>query len=225
VVIRNGSNHNTIGGEEAMEGNIISGNGNYGVLLMDEGTDSNMFINNLIGTGPEGVSVPSFQQHGVAIAYGPDNNIVAGGVIAHHLMNGIFVYNGVGGTTIGNKLHPSSIFDNGFGIDLDGEGANGSILPPVITNISREGADVVIEGSALPDQLIFIYSSHIDEGQGRTLIGMTVADASANFSYQSPSIYGLYFNATATTDSQGTSEFSETYEYPIYGLFLPFISR
>lgn len=225
MVIENGAHHNTIGGDEEVEGNVISGNGNYGILIMDEGSDLNLLFNNLIGTGLNGSDINSYQQHGVVIVSGPDNNVVAGGIIAHHSINGILVYNDVGVSTIGNKLNPFSIYDNGYGIDLDGEGANGNILPPEITQIVRDGGNIVIEGTAEPEQTIFIYVSTVNEGQGRTLVGWAEAGMDYSFSYTGPIVNGLYFNATATTETEGTSEFSATYEFPIFGIFLPYVSR
>ena len=49
-----GATANTIGGTVAGAGNVISGNGQIGVTLVDSGTSNNIVAGNLIGTDASG---------------------------------------------------------------------------------------------------------------------------------------------------------------------------
>jgi hypothetical protein len=54
VRIQNGAQGNTIGGDTPEERNVISGNADSGVLILNEGTDNNTVSGNYIGTDASG---------------------------------------------------------------------------------------------------------------------------------------------------------------------------
>ena len=58
---------NTIGGTTAGERNIISGNGDRGVLIVDVGTDNNVVVGNYIGTDVTGTVALGNTGEGVGI--------------------------------------------------------------------------------------------------------------------------------------------------------------
>ena len=138
-----GSSGNTIGGTGAAEGNIISGNTNFGIQVADAA--NNVFQGNTIGLDPtRTVTIPN-TSHGIAFngASSPSGNIVggaavgAGNVISGNLGSGILIGRGTGNTIqanaiygngqdgvqaldgTGNAILTNSIYGNGWiGIDL-----------------------------------------------------------------------------------------------------------
>jgi len=84
VTLRNGATHNTIGGTNpggscSGDCNLISGNGENGVLIIGNGTMSNTVSGNFIGTGISGTAVISNAGvGGVSIRGGASHNLVGG---------------------------------------------------------------------------------------------------------------------------------------------------
>ena len=71
---------NTIGGTVAGAGNVISGNGSYGVRLDPATANGNLVAGNLIGTNAAGTVAFPNADSGVFIDLGSDNTI--GGTVA-----------------------------------------------------------------------------------------------------------------------------------------------
>ena len=119
-----GSSGNTIGGTGAGEGNVISGNMNFGIQVAYEAA-SNVIQGNTIGLDPgRTVAIPN-TAHGIAFTGGatppyPTGNTVggigagAGNVISGNGGSGVEVMKGTG-----NAILTNSIYGNGWiGIDL-----------------------------------------------------------------------------------------------------------
>ena len=69
VRVDGGSTQNVIGGTNTAERNLISGNQNYGVRLIDPGTSQNTVEGNYIGTTADGAgSLRTFTSAGVGIS-------------------------------------------------------------------------------------------------------------------------------------------------------------
>ena len=66
--------YNTIGGTAPGEGNVISGNTDYGVDISGAGTDSNSVVGNYIGTDAAGTADLGNATDGVAIRNGAQSN-------------------------------------------------------------------------------------------------------------------------------------------------------
>lgn len=219
VEIRTGASANYIGGPYPGEGNVISGNGNNGVLITGDGTNVNGLINNLIGTDFTGAH-PLGNYMGVDINSGAQGNAILGGVIAYNGAGGVTIS---GDTTTGNIISAASIHDNGFGIELSSE-ANGSILPPGIMSVTLEGGMAVISGKGDPARLVEIFSSPTDDGQGEYYLGSTTVDALGFFEYSAGWIPYPYLTATQR-DSRGTSEFSPAVLSTVRWTFLPVVLK
>ena len=87
-------------------GNLISGNGGYGVLITGLGTDKNKVAGNLIGTNFNGtIDIANFQG-GVWIDNGAASNIIGGATITQRNI------------ISGNKNHGVSIWDSGSNSNL-----------------------------------------------------------------------------------------------------------
>ena len=118
---------NVIGG--AGTGNVISGNGNYGIALSGSGTSGNSVQGNLVGLNAAGSGGIGNAFSGVILFGGAKSNTIgnslsgAGNMIAFNGSAGIDVFNT---TTTGNDFNANSIFSNGgLGINLIGGSENG----------------------------------------------------------------------------------------------------
>lgn len=124
-------------------GNVISGNGGWGISVKDGGTNNNTIRDNLIGR--DGFNEESVKNTlgGIVIAWGPFNTRVSGntkdgpgdGIRIENSSgnvlgpgNSIFNFDGAGVSVVGqwavhNRITRNSIFQNGgLGIDLGGDG-------------------------------------------------------------------------------------------------------
>ena len=118
---------NVVGG--VGKGNVISGNGNYGVVISGSGASANNLQGNFIGTNAAGTAGIGNAFAGIALFNGAQNNLIgssvagAGNVIAFNSFSGIEVFDS---TTFGNDFNANSIFSNGaLGINLFGGSENG----------------------------------------------------------------------------------------------------
>ncbi|MGJ8591035.1 MAG: T9SS type A sorting domain-containing protein [Aquaticitalea sp.] len=128
-----GANNNDIGTDIAGEGNVISGNGQYGVYLQGDAERpvvSNSIKGNYIGVDATGTMSLS-NSAGVAMFFGVNNNNTIGGttpnsknVISGNSAIGIGILNGINNQIIGNYIGTNasgtSAVANNFGIFIDG---------------------------------------------------------------------------------------------------------
>ena len=151
---------NTIGGTNAGQGNVISGNGDNGITL--SGSTNSLVQGNFIGTNAAGTALGN-GQNGVrldSIDAASTGNIIggtavgAGNTIAFNTDNGVCLYSN---PTLNNRILSNLIFSNGLlGIDLVSDGrSNGQVTAndaadpdngpnklqnfPVLTSISAAG--------------------------------------------------------------------------------------
>lgn len=115
---------NMVGGAEAGLGNVISGNGQSGVVLVLEQTEGNSIVGNLIGANAIGAPLGNGEDGVSAISSGQNwiggTEPGAGNVIANNDRNGVTVgfvlmlsrFKSI----LGNSIHDNG----GLGIDLDG---------------------------------------------------------------------------------------------------------
>ena len=117
VVIHGGAMDNTVGGTSPQERNLISGNGQAGVVLYGSGTWGNRVIGNYIGTGASGTTrVPNLW--GVFIGEGATNNTV-GGILSgtYNLISG---NNEAGVRVEGTGTMSNTVLGNYVGVDVSG---------------------------------------------------------------------------------------------------------
>jgi parallel beta-helix repeat protein len=128
IAVARGASGNRIGTDangaaDAAEANVASGNGYYGVALVDVGTGQNIVAGNVIGTDLSGTRALGNALAGVEIRGAIQNRI--GGTTAAEANR--IAFNGGEGIylaeTWGNSLLRNSIYANvGLGIDLDRDG-------------------------------------------------------------------------------------------------------
>ncbi len=145
VLIRTGAASNTIGGTAAGAGNIISGNGNAGVEIVNAGTTHNLIQGNTIGAQVNGISALANGGNGVAVRNEAANNTIggtgtgAGNTIAFNGGDGVLVGDTTAGLSagIGNAIQGNSIFGNKrLGIFL---GFDNISKPPVVLANDSKG--------------------------------------------------------------------------------------
>ncbi len=78
IQVFGGANANHIGGTTAASGNVLSGNGNYGVSLSGSGVDGNVIEGNLIGLNAAGTAAVGNAFGGVGLFSAAQNNRVGG---------------------------------------------------------------------------------------------------------------------------------------------------
>jgi len=100
IVVRSGADHNTIGGPDRADRNVISGLAGRGVLIgvpgsgLDTGTDANVAQNNLVGLTPNGLDRRPNYGHGIDLNNGVKANRVVDNVVSGNNAEGIEVSHG-----------------------------------------------------------------------------------------------------------------------------------
>ena len=121
VIFQFGPHDNFIGGTNVAQGNVISGNLQYGVLINDTNSDHNIIRDNYIGLNATGTAALPNGFSGVGVWYDPRNTVIGGtntgwgNVISGNLQYGIYL----GGTNNSGVI----IQDNGIGTDATGSNA------------------------------------------------------------------------------------------------------
>jgi CSLREA domain-containing protein len=193
----------TIGGPNAGEGNVISGNTGYGIYIQSNSGNVNIEGNKIgtkpgggaLGNGGDGIFLDNGDQGNEHVHIG---STAAGG-------GNLIAYNGANGVRINGPLaqydsvRGNSIHDNaGAGIVLEGS-ANEAIAPPAVLGVSP------VHGTACSGCIVDVYSDSADEGA--TFQGTAVADGSGNWTY-SGSVSGPHVTAVATNANGSSSQFS-----------------
>ena len=234
------SPNNTIGGSLIGEGNVLSGNLNFGVYFVSSAASGNTVQGNIIGlNATQSGSVPNGSS-GIEL-YGPgdggSNNIIggtgAGNVISGNGGVGIKLRGGSGNLILQNSIYAN----NGIGIDLNADsislnnGTKNSTLPnyemdfPVFSSAKLNGTTLTFEGyvgsspsqSTFANAIVEIFKSDNDlpgYGEGQTYLGRDTCDANGNFS-GSFIVTGLTvgdkITGTAIDGSNNTSEFGANF--------------
>ncbi|RXJ43792.1 T9SS type A sorting domain-containing protein [Gelidibacter gilvus] len=231
----NNSRNNIIGGETALEGNIIGGHLKDGVLMLFE-SSNNIFSHNKIGVGADGST--SLGNAGVGINI---SGAILGGTITNNIIannrRGVMIDPTIGiATQI--AISENSIFNNSvIGIDLVGTtandvgdadtGVNNLQNSPEVSSIKYLGSDKIeikyevtsaVTNSAYP--LVIEFFGAVN-GQGKFFISSDsyTAPGVKTVSIDLPSGYDPddYNNIVATaTDANGnTSEFGVNVSYTL----------
>ena len=238
VTIFAGPSQTVVGGTTRAARNLLSGNGNRGVAILD--SDSSRIQGNYVGTDKSGTKDLGNGEAGVLLQ--GSNNSVGDGTAAG---SNIIAFNGKDGVEVGGSLSfgdtilRNSVFSNvGLGIDLVGgvENAAGSTAndlgdpdqgpntlqnKPVISSAKTVSGTTTIKGklnsghdAELP-YLIQFFSNPSGTNEGKKFIGQKevfpdgLGDATFTFSPARSVAVGQTITATATSGrGNNTSEFS-----------------
>ncbi|MGD2146185.1 MAG: right-handed parallel beta-helix repeat-containing protein, partial [Anaerolineae bacterium] len=137
VYITSGATYCTVGGDTPGERNLISGNGDLGVLIEASGTMSNTVLGNYIGTDVSGSFAIGNAHGGVAMSSGATNNLIGGDVpgdrnlISGNGHHGVFIKSSTSNTASGNYIGVdvtgSSALPNGTGVTIQGEASYNTV--------------------------------------------------------------------------------------------------
>ena len=107
----NNAPNNTLGGDAAGAGNVLSGNTQSGIFIFGGGASGNAIEGNLIGTDPAGSAAVANGQFGVVLRDAPSNTVGgvaagAGNVISGNLLDGVAILNAsaTGNVIVGNLI-------------------------------------------------------------------------------------------------------------------------
>ncbi|MEJ2636980.1 MAG: S8 family serine peptidase, partial [Calditrichia bacterium] len=230
------ASENTIGGNDAYEANIISGNGENGVYIDGIQSTGNEILGNYIGTDIPGSLNIGNLRNGILIESSSGNFIGPGNIIAYNDEDGVAISSWTIGGNIINPILSNKIYSNEeLGIDLiwlDPEvtindfhdldaGPNGLQNYPLITSAASDGLGINIYGimhsnPSTPIRIQFFSNSAYDPsgyGEGERFLGETelTTDANGDARFTKRILGRLFANpyVTATaTGPYGTSEFS-----------------
>ena len=234
VQLNDGAQNNSVGGA-GPDRNVISGNGDNGVLLVDASTTGNLIQGNFIGTNATASAALPNAANGVDVQNGASNNTIGGtthplkNVISLNAARGVFVEAGTGNAILGNTIS----YNGALGIDLapagvtpndPGDPDTGPNLLqnfPVLTAIVLAPTTTQVQGSlnslaSLNFRIEFFANLSCDPsgyGQGQRPLGAAaqMTDAGGNVTFSAmingPAT-GPWITATATDPSNNTSEFS-----------------
>ncbi|NSW45807.1 MAG: T9SS type A sorting domain-containing protein [Bacteroidales bacterium] len=217
--------HNTL------DSNLISGNLSSGIIIYEE-ADSNLIINNKIGTDISGMNALANQSAGIYIDQGAKYNTVGTlnkpNIVAYNIGGGILINNE---NTKFNKLSGNAIFDNdGLGIDifpfgivnqndlgdLD-DGPAKMMNTPLINYAEYNGVDTYVQGTIDTQNpsgvTIEVYAAKPDAyncGQGQRFVGAALADVNGNWNLTTNLLLGTDVVTAIAIDNEGnTSEFCQ----------------
>lgn len=152
--IFNGASSNLIGGTSAAARNVISGNGQQGLALVDTNTSGNRIVGNFIGLNAAGTAAVPNRWSGVQLYGGPNHTTIGGvtaaerNVISGNSFQGVYLSdpstrnNSILGNYIGTTPDGSAPLPNGWtGVDLGGAATNfiGGATPGAGNVISGNG--------------------------------------------------------------------------------------
>lgn len=220
--------------DNVIRGNVISGNGYFGITIFNTGSTGNRIVGNLIGTDATGTAAVRNANAGIGISVSGNEvggaDEADGNVIAFNGQQGVSVFS----STTGTLIRKNRIFRNSqLGIDLSADGVTANdatdadIGPnqlqnyPVITAATIGVSDVQITGylqSAANQafEVDFFASAVADptgNGEGEQYLGSAVVntgvDGRGDFAVTFTRVAnGRFITATATDSQNNSSEFS-----------------
>ena len=224
------SNNTTVGGNSRAARNIISGNGEDGIVV-PKGSSTKV-LGNYIGTDRTGTQDLGNGDYGVLLAW-PNQTVggdtaAAANVIAFNGRDGVAVFDSF---STGNAILGNSIFSNdGVGIDLgdDGKTANDTGDAdsgpnnlqnfPVVSSAETVGATTIrarLNSTPSTTFVVCFFSNPSTDDEGKRYLGQMSMETNASgntgtFTFFPEQRVGLgqRITATATDPGGNTSEFS-----------------
>jgi hypothetical protein len=178
VNLFNGATANHIGGDLPGAGNVISGNGDQGVLIQDDGTSGNFVQGNLIGLNAAGNAAVPNTWSGVEIADGAGANLVGGYGGARNFLSG----NGNYGVFVDFNNNGNTIQGNTIGLDA----ANDTVIP----NGAAAGFAAVGLYVACSNLVGGVSAGDANLIAGSVYVGVQVAYSATNNTLRGNSIFG-----------------------------------
>ena len=212
IWLDDGARNNTIGGTGAGEGNLISGNNDYGVRSDgDNLTRSHTIQGNLIGTTPTGMTALGNEMDGIYVGQNSDLNNILDNLISGNGGNGLTLYRSDDNTIQGNLIGTNATGDTAIanvdaGIVLT-EAHNNQIGGP------NAGEENLISGNG--DTGISLFNSD-DNVLQRNLVGTNgsgsaaLGNASAGIHVENATIATLSNNIVSGNSTAGVHILNST---------------
>jgi hypothetical protein len=156
-----GAQANVIGGTNASQRNVISGNSGYGITITGTNSNGNVVSGNYIGLNASGTFAVSNTYNGIGIWGGSSSNIIggsgagAGNVISGNIDYGIFISDSnttgtvVQGNYIGvNASATGAVSNTGIGIGIVGGSGSNFIANNVISGNGSYGLFISDPGTS-----------------------------------------------------------------------------
>lgn len=179
VRIEAASEFTRIGGPDGNQGNVISGNGQYGIVIDDNQTDSNYVQGNLIGTDSTGNGAIPNTLSGVHIENGAQQNMIGGSTVgARNVISGNLEH--------GIELRNTNTLDNVIRGNYIGLGLSGTIAVPNTFN-----------GVYAHDNADNIYLGGVGANEGNVISGNTLSGIRFTSNISNCYIYGNYVGTNA----------------------------
>jgi hypothetical protein len=198
-------------------GNVVSGNGSYGIVAGDAGSDGNLIESNLVGVLRSGAALGNGFS-GVMFSNGSQGNTVRGNLIRNNGTYGIALFEPV--ITFGHRFTMNSISGNGF-MGILTAGANQAQAPPSLASAVAGADGVYLTGSFAGNpgsihRIEFFSNPPQDDNSGKSYLGalddVTVGpggSAVIDAMIAATAAVGRKITATATHTATGdTSQFS-----------------
>ena len=220
IELNNGTTQNQIGGTSIGARNVISGNGNAGIIIRNPGSSGNIVQGNLIGLNVSATAARPNAGAGILIYDGARSNLIgglgfgAGNLIASNNSDGITLSDAA---TTNNSIRCNSMFGNhGSAIALNSSANRSTAVPFLFGDAQTTNCFVngVITGLANTTYQLDFYSSPASPAQGMVYFGTasttTSSGGSASFSDSLAGHVpaGRILTATATDPAGNTSVMS-----------------
>jgi hypothetical protein len=157
ILVYNGASYNIIGGTNALQRNVLSGNSEYGVDISGTNTTGNIVRGNYIGTDPSGTMALTNAFGGMIVTGGANSNVIGGAIPgAGNLLSGSPGFslwvdsdnNIVQGNWIGLNASGTAALPNDFGVYVINGAQSNSIISNVISGNYAEGLRLVGAGTS-----------------------------------------------------------------------------
>ena len=208
--------------DNALQGNLISGNLDHGVLITAEAADGNRISGNLIGTDQNGTAGLDNQRNGIWIQTGPDNNIIGtdGDGNFDAIERNIIAGNGLSGAFDGVLISGAStdgnvIAGNLIGVDFNGNSAIGNTRDGV--RVSNGPTNTTIGGVLAEQRNVISGNANngvtVTNSDNNILVGNYIGTDSAGMIAVPNAEVGVEINFSdgnrIGTDADGNSDVAE----------------
>ena len=200
-----------VGGNTPGERNIISGNGEHGIHIINSGTTQAIIKGNYIGVDVAGLNSMGNSGRGIFLSNADRATIGGilageGNIIANNGQEGIYISGtpAVRNRISGNSIYCNSTISGTGGIFLISNGNSNKAAPVIDTATTGK-----VEGSAAANNTIEIfYNGDCAYCEGKTFIASVTSDSSGRWSYTGSLLRNRSVSATATDSIGNTSRFS-----------------
>ncbi|HEX3720390.1 MAG TPA: M12 family metallopeptidase [Verrucomicrobiae bacterium] len=164
IAIDAGAHANVIGGTNAALGNVISGNGGYGITITSSNTVGNIVAGNYIGLNADGTAAITNLLSGIGIWGGSSSNVIglpaAGNVLSGNGQYGVFIGDSntmdtvVAGNYVGTDGSGTFAVPNGYGgVGVLG-GANNVTIGPGNVLSGNANAGLWLDGPGITNNVV-----------------------------------------------------------------------